>query len=155
MMYNRDGDNGLGGEHCRYSTSEDGVHWADGKIVLKERDGHKFFKCFVGRCGERFIMDHGVARPEGQDTLRFHESTDLTNWDYLFSNNPDPRWYKDGKAGRWDHMYILPKKEGDPGAGYWGHVVSLNRPGSAGVGMLQSGGGREWEVLPRAEIEWG
>jgi len=157
MMYNQDGDDGLQAKHCLYITSEDGVHWKDEKVVLEEREGLRFFKCFVGRCGERFIMNHGVARPECQDTLRFYESADLNQWEYLFSSNPDPTWYKSARTwrtGRWDHMYILPKKEGDPDAGYWGHVVSNNKSGPPAIGMMQSKDGREWEVLPPAKIEW-
>ena len=118
--------------------------------------GNKFFKCFVGRCGDRFIMDHGVARSGGQDLLRFYESADLRSWDYLFSNSPDARWYGLPPApARWDHMYILPKEEGHPLAGYWGHVVAVPKPGdSPGVGMMESPDGRTWTVLPPAPMLW-
>ena len=118
MMYDKDGPGGHG--HCLLATSEDGVHWEDEGIVIEEREherGCKFFKCFVSRCGDRFIMDHGASRPERQqDTLRFYESTDLKRWTYLFTNHPDPRWYVP-TTGRWDHMYILPKEEGNPATG--------------------------------------
>ena len=104
--------------HCLLATSSDGVHWQTDGVVNQEREsatGNKFFKCFVGRCGDRFIMDHGVARPGGQDVLRFYESTDLRQWDYLFSSSPDPRWYGlPPQPARWDHMYILPKEEDNP-----------------------------------------
>ncbi len=157
MMYNRDGNNGLEAQHCMLATSEDGVHWIDRGIVNEERDsknGGMFFKCFVGQCGDRFIMDHGVARKEGQDIIRFYESTDLKNWKYLFSNSPDPRWYGvPPDQHRWDHMYILPKEEG---TGYWGHPVACAKKGAPrGVGMMQSMDGREWEILPPAKVEWG
>ncbi|MBC8472900.1 MAG: hypothetical protein H8D56_25845 [Planctomycetes bacterium] len=156
MMYNKDGPNGLGAGHCFLASSEDGVYWEDEGIVNEEQErerGCKFFKCFVGRCGARFIMDHGVARPEGQDTLRFYESTDLKHWTYLFSNNPDPRWYT---RRRWDHMYILPKEEGNPAAGYWGHPVAIAKSDlPRGVGMMESPDGRTWEALPPAKVEWG
>ncbi|MHC4157307.1 MAG: hypothetical protein ACYST6_20680 [Planctomycetota bacterium] len=72
-------------------------------------------------------MDHGVARPEGQDTLRFYESPDLKQWNYLFSSHPDSRWYV--QDGRWDHMYIIPKEEGVPDSGYWGYAVATPKPG--------------------------
>jgi hypothetical protein len=157
MMFNKEGGSGLKAGHCLLAVSEDGVHWQDEDIVVEEREierGCRFFKCFVGRCGDRFIMDHGVARPEGQDTLRFYESTDLKHWSYLFSNNPDPEWYV--PTGRWDHMYILPKEEGNPAAGFWGHPVSTPKPElPRGVGMTQSGDGLKWEVLPPAKVEWG
>jgi len=158
MMYNMDEKKGLGSRHCLYISSADGVHWKDEIVVLAERDSKaNFFKCMVARCGDRFILDHGVLFPgdKAQDTLRFYESTDLRTWDYLSSNSPDVRWYKDGRDGRWDHMYILPKTEGKPDAGYWGHVVSVKNSEPAGVGMMQSTDGREWEILPPADIEWG
>ena len=160
MMYNRDGDYGLGAGHCLLAVSEDGVHWRDEAVVLEDRGrerGCKFYKCMVARCGGRFIMDHGVSRPEGQDMMRFYESTDLRNWTYLFSSRPDPRWYGlPPEPHRWDHMYILPKEEGDPAAGYWGYPVAVAKPGQPrGIGMMQSSDGRTWEALPPAIVEWG
>jgi hypothetical protein len=159
MMYNKDGVNGLEARHCLLATSTDGVHWRTESVVNEEREsgaGNKFFKCFVGRCGDRFVMDHGVARRGGQDVLRFYESADLRSWDYLFSNSPDPRWYGLPPApARWDHMYILPKEEGNPRAGYWGHVVAVPKPGAPpGVGMMESPDGRAWTVLPPAPMLW-
>ena len=80
MMYNRDGDHGLEAGHCLLAVSEDGVHWRDEAVVLEERErerGCKFFKCMVARCGDRFIMDHGVARPEGQVRLEAKDGPDL------------------------------------------------------------------------------
>jgi len=156
MMYNKDGPNGMEAQHCLLATSEDGVHWRDEGIVNEEIEhekGWRFFKCFVGRCGDRFIMDHGVWRPEGQDVMRFYESGDLKNWSYLFSNEPDARWYT---RGRWDHMYILPKADGDPGAGFLGYPVACpNEDLPRGWGMMQSADGGEWEVLPPPEMDWG
>ena len=158
MMHCKAGDKSYG--HCLLASSRDGVHWEDEGAVLEERDharGMQFFKCFVARCGDRFIMDHGVARDKGQDILRFYESQDLKHWNYLFSNQPDPHWY--GVAGqphRWDHMYILPKDEGHPQSGYWGYPVAIPRsklPRSPG--MMQSRDGRAWEILPPPVMDWG
>ena len=58
-----------------------------------------------------------MARPRGQNLMRWYESTDLRRWNYLFSSSPDPRWYGvPPQPARWDHMYILPKEErGNPG----------------------------------------
>jgi hypothetical protein len=159
MMYSRDTGNGLKAGHCIKAISPDGVHWRTDAVVIEEPErakGWKFFKCFVGRCGDRFIMNHGIARPEGQDMLRFYESTDLRNWKLLFSSRPDPRWYGlPPEKHRWDHMYILPKEEGNPKAGYWGHPVSAPKPfDKGGVGMMQSPDGMNWEVLPPAPIEY-
>jgi hypothetical protein len=157
MMYNREGSDGLAAGHCLLASSPDGVHWGDEEIVVEEQErqqGCHFFKCFVGRCGERFIMDHGVARPDRQDTLRFYESWDLRHWTFLANTNPDPRWYV--PTGRWDHMYILPKEERRPSAGFWGYPVAISRSDlSRGVGMTQSTDGRSWETLPPAPVEWG
>ena len=160
MMYNRDGVNGLEARHCLLAVSEDGVHWRDEAVVLEERERArdcKFFKCMVARCGERFIMNHGVARPEGQDMLRFYESPDLRTWTYLYSSRPDPRWYGlPPDPHRWDHMYMLPKVEGNPAAGYWGYPVAIAKPGDPrGVGLMQSADGRQWEPLPPAKVDWG
>ena len=159
MMYAKQGRNGLEAGHCLLATSTDGVHWRTEGVVNEERElaaGNKFFKCFVGRCGDRFIMDHGVARPRGQDLMRWYESTDLRQWNYLFSSSPDPRWYGvPPQPARWDHMYILPKEEGNPAAGFWGHVVAVPKPGDPpGVGMMESADGRAWTVLPPAPMLW-
>ena len=160
MMYSKETANGLDAGHCLLAVSGDGVHWRTEGVVLEELDlarGCKFFKCMVARCGDRFIMDHGVMRPEGQDMLRFYESRDLKDWSYLFSSRPDPRWYAlPPGLNRWDHMYILPKEEGNHSAGYWGYPVALVKPGDPrGIAMMQSPDGLEWEVLPPAKVEWG
>ena len=157
MMYNKEGRVGLDAKHCLLASSTDGVHWKDEGIVNEEREsarGCRFFKCFVGRCGDKFIMNHGVARPEGQDTLRFYESPDLKQWNYLFSSHPDPRWYV--RDGRWDHMYIIPKEQGVPDSGYWGYAVATPRPDlPRAPGMMQSPNGTDWEILLPAEMKWG
>lgn len=159
MMYSQDTQNGLQAGHCIKAVSPDGVHWRTDAVVIEEPERTnkwKFFKCFVGRCGDRFIMDHGIARPEGQDMLRFYESQDMIHWKPLFSSRPDPRWYGlPPEKHRWDHMYMLPKEEGNPKAGYWGHPVSAPKPfDRGGVGMMQSPDGLTWEVLPPAPIEY-
>lgn len=159
MMYDKTGLGGLNAGHCLLATSRDGVHWKDEGVILKEyEEGCRFFKCFVAKCGDRFIMNHGVFRPTTggnwhQDTLRFYESTDLKNWKYISSSKPDTRWYV--RPGRWDHMYMLPKEDGNPEAGYWGYVVSVPKQGVNMPGMMQSSDGLKWEVLPPAGAEWG
>jgi hypothetical protein len=157
MMYNRDGSDGLAAGHCLLATSTNGVHWGGEEVVVEERErekGTRFFKCFVGRCGDRFIMNHGVLRAGGQDTLRYYESYDLHHWTYIASNHPDPRWY--APTARWDHMYMLQKEEGRPASGFWGYPVAIARPElPRGVGMTQSTDGRAWEPLSPALVEWG
>ena len=158
MMHNPDGPNGLDASCGLIAISDDGVHWHDGWVAATEPDravGSKFFKAFIGKVGNRFVMDHGVFRANGrQDILRFYESSDLRQWRYLFSNSPDPKWYE--PAGRWDHMYILPKDEGNPSAGYWGYPVATPKPGLArGLGMMDTKDGRDWKILPPPELQWG
>ncbi len=58
MMDNKAGANGLDARHCLLAVSTDGVHWHMEGVVNEEREwrsGNKLFKCFVGRCGDRFI----------------------------------------------------------------------------------------------------
>ena len=155
MMYDQTGGHGLSARHCFLATSEDGVHWKDEGVVNEEREARcRFFKCFVGRCGDKFIMDHGVWRPQGQDTLRFYESTDLRNWKFLFNSHPDPNWYN--RRGRWDCMYFLPKEEGNPEAGFWGYCVATPKQDlPRGLGMMQSANGTEWKVISPPKVEWG
>ena len=158
MMYNPDGPHGLQGTCGLIAHSEDGVHWEHGWTVTPEplapHGGH-FYKPFIARIGERFVMNHGVLQPHGwQDTLRYYESMDLRNWTYLGSNSPDPRWYD--PTGRWDHMYVLPKDEADPAKGYYGYPVATSRPGlPRGCGMCETVDGRSWTILPPPELDWG
>ena len=156
MMYDTEGDDA----YCLLATSPDGVHWrTEGTIVNEHErtDGGSFFKCYVAKCGDKFVMDHGVGRCKdgrmvSQDEMRFFQSKDLRHWDYITSTHPDARWYK---QDRWDHMYILPKEEGRPEAGYWGYVVAVPKEGADVPAMKQSVDGLTWEVLPPAKTEWG
>lgn len=156
MMYDTEGDDAF----CLLATSADGVHWTDEGTVISEHDredGGSFFKCFVARCGDKFILDHGVGRCKDgrmvrQDQMRFFQSKDLRHWKYITTTEPDPRWYT---RDRWDHMYILPKEEGRPEAGYWGYVVAVPKQGYNLPAMKQSPDGITWEVLPPAKTEWG
>lgn len=158
MMYNPDGPVGLEASCGLLAHSADGVHWQDGWVVTPEIDraaGNKFFKAFIRRLGTRFVLNHGVLRHSGeQDTLRCYESDDLHAWRYLFSNSPDPAWYR--PEGRWDHMYMLPKDEGDPSAGFWGYPVATTTPERPrSLGMMETRDGREWTILPPPELRWG
>ena len=81
MMYTKGGGNAQESRYCLYASSDDGVHWKDERVVLEVQENHRFWKCFVAKCGDRFIMNHGVNRlGKGQDMLSFYESTDLINW---------------------------------------------------------------------------
>ncbi|MBL9215339.1 MAG: hypothetical protein JNG83_07680 [Opitutaceae bacterium] len=156
MMYDTEGDDA----YCLLATSRDGVHWENEGTIVDEHareNGASFFKCFVAKIGDKFIMNHGVGRFQGgrqlpQDTMRFHQSKDLRHWEYITSTHPDPRWYR---RDRWDHMYMLPKEEGRPEAGFWGYVVAVPKEGFDLPAMKQSVDGLSWEVLPPAKTEWG
>lgn len=155
FMYNKEGRDGLQAGHCLLATSADGVHWEDQGVIIDERgrpDGARFFKCFVAKCGDQFIMDHGVARKQGQDLMRFYQSKNLRNWEYITSMEPDARWYT---RERWDHMYMLPKEEGKPEAGYWGYIVAVSKTPNSLPAMMESTDGLKWEALPPCKVEWG
>ncbi len=169
MMYNPDGNStnadlfagcpdGLAASCGLIAVSDDGVHWRDGWIVTPEpfaADGNRYFKAFIAKLGDMFIMNHGVQQADGrQDILRFYESNNLHEWLPLFNSNPDSQWYE--VAGRWDHMYMLPKDENDPTAGYWGYPVATTRPElPRAMGMMESVDGREWTILSPPEVLWG
>ncbi len=169
MMYNPDGSNtngdlfsgcpdGLAASCGLIAVSDDGVHWRDGWIVTPEpfaNVGNRYFKAFIAKLGDKFIMNHGVQRANGQQNiLRFYESENLHDWSPLFNNNPDPQWYE--TAGRWDHMYMLPKDEDDSSVGYWGYPVATTTQGvPRAMGMMESIDGREWTILPPPEVQWG
>jgi len=144
-----------------HATSADGVHWVDHGAVITSTvfPANQIFKMYVARCGDRFIMDHGaLSKPDsGNDTLRFYESRNLSDWSYIGENHPDPKYYV--PQGRWDHMYILPKEEGNPAAGFWGYAVANpNRKmidEGRGFGMMESSNGREWTRLPPPKVDCG
>lgn len=137
------------------AVSEDGVHFNDiGCVLTGDANICKMF-AFIndGHC----IINHGSfsGRPDtDNDTLRFYQSDDMRNWTHLSDNHPDPQWYH--AAGRWDHMYVIPK--GDPGEnqGYWGYVVATpNKDLHAAIGMMESSDGLHWNILPPPVMEWG
>jgi hypothetical protein len=133
------------------------VHWQDGWTLAPEPSGPKgglFYKAFIGRLGDRFILNHGVVQPHGwQDTLRFYESHDLREWRYLGSHMPDPRWY--APQGRWDAMYLLPKDGADPFRGCYGYITATPKPGlPRGCGMCETEDGIHWTILPPPVFDW-
>ena len=158
FMYNPEGEPGINAKCGFIAYSDDGVHWHDGWEITPEPTGPyggMFYKAFIGRVGGRFVMNHGVLQPHGwQDTLRYYESTNLKDWNYIGSNMPDPQWYL--PTGRWDHMYILPKDEQDPSLGYYGYPVATPKPGlPRGCGMCETTDGRSWKILPPPAFDWG
>jgi len=140
------------------AVSEDGVHWKDHGPVIT--DDIVVFKCFVARCGDRFVLNHGSftnfrTPDQKQNRLKFYTSDDLIHWEYLGDSRPDPRWYD--PKGRWDDMYFLPKEEGKPEKGFWGYATAHPRdcPESAIFGLLESDDGLQWRSAPAPRIEWG
>jgi hypothetical protein len=151
------------GDCVGLATSSDGVHWREEAPVfdLAFRAHRQVYKPFVTRCGERFILNHGAfsGRPgTGNDTLCFWESRDLRRWTYLGETHPDTRWYRDTDE-RWDHMYMRPKDERRPRAGYWGYPVAVPRPElvAAGhaCGLMDSPDGVTWTPREPPSFTWG
>ena len=157
-----------GWESVWLATSSDGVHWRDyGEVIPHPRAKspcNQVYKCFVSRCGDRFVMDFGAFSgklgTEIQDTLCFYQSQDLIHWKHAGESHADARWYLDTAAGgRWDHMYVLPKEEGNPKAGYWGWVVANPKPAerarNRAFGMMESADGLHWNALQPPLVELG
>lgn len=138
------------------AVSRDGVHWEDRGPVIT--DDVTIVKCFVARRGDRFILNHGSFTGFGtpkqkQNRMRYFVSDDLIHWEHLYDDQPNPKFYD--PLGRWDHMYMLPKKEADPSAGYWGYIVANPADRKGVCGMQESADGRRWTQLPPPEVDWG
>jgi len=142
-----------GGQSVWLATSADGVHWKDHGVVLKSEGfkNNRVFKQFVSRAGDRYIMNFGAFTDTGtnQNLLRFFESTDLITWKYLYEMPIDPRFYR--TDGRWDHMFVIPKNEANPGQGYWGYVVAVPLD-QGGWGMMESADGVRFTPIKPPQI---
>ena len=148
---------GQGDKNMWVATSRDGVHWQDAGPVIRDAP-FTVMKMFVAKLGDRFVLNHGSGRKSWNDTLRFWESRDLLQWTYLgpeTDRSPDPHWYKE--VGRCDHMYMIPKADGEPGKGYWGYVVATSAASwpHKSIGMMESVDGVDWKWLPPPVIDWG
>ncbi len=149
-MYLRPGSNRQ--DAMWLAESEDGVHWKDhGSVLIAEHDVYKMFPYI---CGDKCLINYGSSRTvpgSDNDTLYYCESSDMLHWTQFREDHPDERWYN--PAGRWDHMYVAPKDEGE---GYWGYVVATPKPQlHSAWGMMESQNGYEWTILPPPIIEWG
>ena len=142
-----------GGESVWLATSQDGVHWKDYGVVLKSEGfkNNRVWKQYVARVGDRYIMDYGAfSEPNSNNNLlRFFESTDLIHWKFLYELPIDAEHYR--PDGRWDHMFMLPKDESNPGAGYFGYMVA-NPIDHGGFGMMESDDGIHYRPIKAPDI---
>ena len=143
-----------GGDSVWLTISQDGVHWKDYGVVLRA-EGFKnntVWKQYVSKVGDRFIMDYGAFSDRGTNNnlLRFYESTDLIHWKFLYELPIDTQYYR--ADGRWDHMFMTPKDEANPGAGYLGYMVA-NPIDHGGFGMMESGDGIHYHPIKAPDIQ--
>ncbi len=140
------------------AVSEDGVHWNDvGPIITAP---FIVYAMNVWQAGDRFYLNHGSfttlypdsPEPRGssdkQNVLRFWESADLRNWNYMgeeFDVYPDSRYYD--PDSRLDCMDVISLEEEGRTAFYG----IASGPG----GWLRSEDGIRWEGLPAPKFEWG
>lgn len=142
-----------GGDSVWLATSQDGVHWSDYGVVLKS-EGFKsntVWKQYVAKVGDRYIMNHGAFTDQGTNNnlLRFYESKDLIHWTYLYEVPIDSHFYL--ADGRWDHMFMIPKNDANPGDGYLGYVVA-DPIDHGGFGMMESPDGIRYHPIKAPEI---
>ena len=136
------------------ATSKDGVHWQDYGVVLHEQGfkSNAVLKQYVAKVGDRYILDHGGssgAQGRHNDLLRFYQSSDLVNWNYLYDIPLDTRFYE--PAGRWDHMWMMPRNPANPADGYLGYMVA-DRLGDGGFGMMESADGIHYTPVKAPDI---
>lgn len=158
MMHNPNGDFHQSSQGLMV-TSRDGVHWENAYVAVDERarsHDQVFCKAFIAKARDGFFLNHGLAHDGINDGLRFYKSNDLRHWTHYADSAPDPRYYNVDGDVRWDSMYVLPKDENDPSAGYWGYVTACPKePYTKGLGMMESADGLTWQPLPPPTIEWG
>jgi hypothetical protein len=142
-----------GGESVWLATSADGVHWKDYGVVLKSEGfkNNRVWKQYVSKVGDRYIMDYGAfSEPNSNNNLlRFFESTDLVHWKFLYEIPIDAEHYR--TDGRWDHMFMLPKDQSNPQAGYFGYMVA-NPIDHGGFGMMESDDGVHYRPIKAPDI---
>lgn len=143
-----------GGDSVWLATSQDGVHWKDYGVVLKSEGfkNNRVWKQYVSKVGDRYIMDYGAFADQGTNNnlLRFYESTDLLHWKFLYELPIDTQYYR--ADGRWDHMFMIPKDERNPAAGYLGYMVA-NPIDHGGFGMMESPDGIHYQPIKAPEID--
>jgi len=142
-----------GGESVWLATSQDGVHWTDYGVVLKSEGfkNNRVWKQYIAKVGDRYIMDFGAFTDQGTNNnlLRFYESDDLIHWKHLYEVPIDSDFYR--ADGRWDHMFMIPKDEANPDAGYLGYMVA-DPVDHGGFGMMESPDGIHYHPIKAPEI---
>jgi hypothetical protein len=153
------------GEGVWLSTSEDGVHWQELKMIMPiAKDAQWLGTGAVWPSkvpGEEntFVMNfsewRGPEMRKGQQTIFFAVSKDLVNWarlDKSYEFAPDPRWYRkdEDEKSRWDCIYPLEKEDG-----YYGYWTANPKDFHPGFGLGQTRNGTHWEALQPPVIEWG
>jgi len=142
-----------GGESVWLATSQDGVHWSDYGVVLKSEGfkNNRVWKQYIAKVGNRYIMDFGAFTDQdtNNNLLRFYESDDLIHWKHLYEVPIDSDFYR--ADGRWDHMFMIPRDEANPGAGYLGYMVA-DPIDHGGFGMMESPDGIHYHPIKAPEI---
>ena len=141
------------------ATSTDGVHFDEvGPVVLKEDDSTRLGSGSVWPVGDKFAMNF-CERREGRQAIFLAKSNDLVHWQRLgdeYRCDPDPQWYDDTAAGRWDCVNVLPR----PGGGLVGYLTARpwsHTPGLTyeSIGKVESEDGLHWRAVAPPTFDWG
>lgn len=153
------------GEGVWLSTSNDGVHWQELKMIIPLAEDAQWlgtgavWPSRVAGEGGSYIMNfsewRGPSMSEGQQTIFFATSKDLVNWtrlDNSYEFVPNTTWYnKDqGNSSRWDCIYPLEKEDG-----YYGYWTANPKDFHPGFGFGETQDGVHWQALQPPIIEWG
>ena len=164
------------------ATSDDGVNFRTVAPVAYEKwKGVGFFKAFVSYVGPdssgqpQFVMNHGTEGnttnrpppsaddpgcPFASQCMRFLKSSNLLDWEPLYSQHPDPRWYSVGgssSSSRWDAAMMLQDPDDTTGK-EWMAFPTATVPGRVGCGlgmMRSSDGGLTYSPVPPPMVDWG
>jgi hypothetical protein len=139
------------------AVSRDGVHWEEhGEIIHKLDDAANMGSGAVWKADGKFVMNFSEMR-DGVQSIFFAVSDDLVKWTRLgneYRSDPDPRWYKSGKDGRWDNLWAIRKTDGS----FIGYFAAKPKGGPMdvpeSVGCAVSRDGLHWEAAPPPAFEW-
>jgi hypothetical protein len=170
--------------HGLVATAPDGVHFDEHLAFNAENGATIWDKCMIHKVADadgkpQFVMNHGTAAavlgpdnpkkllpdnrgcPAGTaQCLRWLKSSDALNWEYMYTQHPDPQWYAHKSVanftnvttGRWDHAYM---QEDTKGGGYVAFPVATPAPPHAPApGLLRSPDGLNWTVHAPTDVSW-